>query len=106
MGFILFILSLQNSDTFNILQTLNSKKSLPVGKLSTILHNVASYLDCLPLEAGLGPGIITWSGLLSQFEGFFRKLVMLLPTIDDITPAHRIMISIMKVPGIQQSKVS
>lgn len=54
----------------------------------------------------MGPGIITWSGLLSQFEGFFRKLVMLLPTIEDITPAHRIMISIMKVPGIQQSKVS
>ncbi|XP_033217095.1 protein unc-79 homolog [Belonocnema kinseyi] len=87
-----------------LLETLNTKKSIPLGRLSTILHNIACYLDCLPLEAGLGPGTITWSGLLSQFEGFFRKLVLLLSSIEDITPALRIMISILKVPGIQQSK--
>lgn len=86
-------------------QTLNGKKSLPVESLPIILHNVACYLDCLPLEAGLGPGAATWSGLLAHFDGFFRRLVLLLSSIEDTTPLLRIMISILKVPGIQQIKV-
>ncbi|XP_034946562.1 protein unc-79 homolog isoform X2 [Chelonus insularis] len=87
-----------------LLETLNGKKSLPVDHLPIILHNIACYLDCLPLEAGLGPGATTWSGLLTQFDGFFRRLILLLSSIDDTTPLLRIMISILKVPGIQQSK--
>ncbi|XP_067215729.1 protein unc-79 homolog isoform X2 [Linepithema humile] len=87
-----------------LLETLNMKKSLPLERLPIILYNIACYLDCLPLEAGLGPGATTWSGLLVQFDGLFRRLVLLLPSIEDITPLLRIMISILKVPGIQQSK--
>lgn len=81
------------------------KKSLSLERLPIILYNIACYLDCLPLEAGLGPGATTWSGLLVQFDGLFRRLVLMLPSIEDITPLLRIMISILKVPGIQQSKV-
>ncbi|XP_011310336.1 protein unc-79 homolog isoform X3 [Fopius arisanus] len=87
-----------------LLETLNGKKSLPVDNLPIILHNVACYLDCLPLEAGLGPGAATWSGLLAHFDGFFRRLVLMLASIEDITPLLRIMVSILKVPGIQQTK--
>lgn len=87
-----------------LLETLNNKKSLPVDNLPTILHNIACYLDCLPLEAGLGPGATTWGGLLAQFESFFRRLILLLPSIEDTTSLLRIMISILKVPGIQQTK--
>ncbi|XP_032682267.1 protein unc-79 homolog isoform X3 [Odontomachus brunneus] len=87
-----------------LLETLNMKKSLPLERLPIILYNIACYLDCLPLEAGLGPGVATWSGLLAQFDGLFRRLVLMLPSIEDITPLLRIMISILKVPGIQQSK--
>lgn len=89
----------------SILQTLNMKKSLPLERLPIILYNIACYLDCLPLEAGLGPGAATWSGLLAQFDGLFRRLVLMLSSIEDITPLLRIIISILKVPGIQQSKV-
>ncbi|XP_074099660.1 UNC-79 domain-containing protein isoform X1 [Cotesia typhae] len=87
-----------------LLETLNNKKSLPVENLPTILHNIACYLDCLPLEAGLGPGATTWGGLLAQFESFFRRLILLLPSIENTTSLLRIMISILKVPGIQQTK--
>ncbi|EFN81676.1 Uncharacterized protein KIAA1409 [Harpegnathos saltator] len=87
-----------------LLETLNMKKSLPMERLPTILYNIACYLDCLPLEAGLGPGVATWSGLLAQFDGLFRRLVLMLPAVEDIIPLLRIMISILKVPGIQQSK--
>lgn len=74
-------------------------------RLPIILHNIACYLDCLPLEAGLGPGAATWSGLLTQFDGLFRRLVLMLSSIEDSLPLLRIMISVLKVPGIQQSKV-
>ncbi|KAL2737008.1 protein unc-79 isoform X10 [Vespula squamosa] len=87
-----------------LLETLNAKKSLPVERLPIILHNIACYLDCLPLEAGLGPGAATWSGLLTQFDGLFRRLVLMLSSIEDTLPLLRIMISVLKVPGIQQSK--
>lgn len=89
-----------------IFQALNAKKSLPMERLPTILYNIACYLDCLPLEAGLGPGAATWSGLLTQFDGLFRRLVLMLSSIEDTTSLLRIMISLLKVPSIQQSKVS
>ncbi|XP_066589783.1 protein unc-79 homolog [Prorops nasuta] len=88
-----------------LLETLNTKKSMPIERLPIILHNIACYLDCLPLEAGLGPGAATWSGLLAQFDSFFRRLILMLSSIEDTTPLLRIMISLLKVPGIQQSKV-
>lgn len=81
------------------------KKSLPLERLPIILYNIACYLDCLPLEAGLGPGSVTWSALLTQFDGLFRRLVLILPSIEDINPLLRIMVSLLKVPGIQQAKV-
>ncbi|XP_076392329.1 UNC-79 domain-containing protein isoform X6 [Megachile rotundata] len=87
-----------------LLEALNAKKSLPVERLPIILYNIACYLDCLPLEAGLGPGAATWSGLLAQFDGLFRRLVLMLSSIEDTTSLLRIMISLLKVPGIQQSK--
>ncbi|CAK9822552.1 Protein unc-79 homolog [Anthophora retusa] len=87
-----------------LLEALNAKKSLPTERLSIILYNIACYLDCLPLEAGLGPGATTWSGLLAQFDGLFRRLVLMLSSIEDTTPLLRIMISLLKVSGIQQSK--
>ncbi|XP_076235457.1 UNC-79 domain-containing protein [Calliopsis andreniformis] len=87
-----------------LLEALNTKKSLPMERLPVILFNIACYLDCLPLEAGLGPGATTWSGLLAQFDNLFRRLVLLLSSIEDTTPLLRIMISLLKVPGIQQSK--
>ncbi|XP_012272273.1 protein unc-79 homolog [Orussus abietinus] len=87
-----------------LLETLNAKKSLPVERLPIILHNMACYLDCLPLEAGLGPGAATWGGLLAQVDSLFRRLILLLSSIEDVTPLLRIMISVLKVPGIQQFK--
>lgn len=95
----------QNMIIHFFFQSLNTKKTLPLERLPTILHNVACYLDCLPLEAGLGPGAATWGGLLSQIDGLFRRLVLLLNSIEDMTPLLRIMVSVLKVPGIPQFKV-
>lgn len=65
---------------------------------------MASYLDCLPLEAALGPTSPIWSNVLQQLETFFRRLVLLLQTIEDVSPLLRIMITIFKIPVISQYK--
>uniref|UniRef100_A0A1B6C403 Protein unc-79 homolog n=1 Tax=Clastoptera arizonana TaxID=38151 RepID=A0A1B6C403_9HEMI len=87
-----------------LLEGLNSKKSLPLDILPVVLHNVACYLDCLPLEAGLGPGSGTWSGLLTQLELLFRRITLVLNSLNDVTPLLRIMISVLRVPGVSACK--
>ncbi|RZF46360.1 hypothetical protein LSTR_LSTR011144 [Laodelphax striatellus] len=85
-----------------LLESLNSKKSLE--GMPLILFNMACYLDCLPLEAGLGPGSGTWTALLTQLELLFRRLALQLSSLHDIVPLLRIMISVLRVPGIAACK--
>ncbi|XP_065166264.1 protein unc-79 homolog isoform X3 [Atheta coriaria] len=87
-----------------LLETLNSKKTLPIDSLPRIMENLACYLDCLPLEAALGPTSPLWSNVLQQLEILFRKMIFLLNTIEDIMPMLRIMITIFKIPVISQYK--
>lgn len=86
-------------------QCLNSKKTLAVDTISVIFQNMACYLDCLPIEAGLGPTAPLWSALLSQLEILFRRIVFFLNQLDDLVPLLRIMVSVLKIPVITQYKV-
>ncbi|XP_066903218.1 protein unc-79 homolog isoform X4 [Halyomorpha halys] len=85
-----------------LLESLNSKKSLP-DILPIILHNIACYLDCLPLEAGLGPGSGPWSSLLTQLDILFRRLSLQIQLATPL-PLLRIMLSTLRVPGIAACK--
>lgn len=85
-------------------QTLNSKKILAVDTLPTIVENMAAYLDCLPLESGLGTVTPLWNTLLSQLEILFRRIVFFLSSFEDLVPLLRIMISILRIPCINQFK--
>ncbi|XP_076284317.1 UNC-79 domain-containing protein isoform X2 [Lasioglossum baleicum] len=87
-----------------LLESLNAKKSLPTERLPVILHNISCYLNCLPLETGLGVGSPIWHGLFTQFDNLFRRLTLMLSSIEDATPLLRIIISLMKVPPIQPMK--
>lgn len=86
-------------------QTLNSKKILPIDILPTVLDNMACYMNCLPLEAALGPNTPMWSTVLQQLEIFFRKIILLLNILDYISPLLNIMASVFKTPLISQFKV-
>ncbi|XP_072402043.1 protein unc-79 homolog isoform X3 [Diabrotica undecimpunctata] len=87
-----------------LLETLNSKKTLPVDILPTILQNMACYLNCLPLEVALGASTPMWGTVLQQVEILYRKLLFLLNTMDDIIPLLKIMSSLFKIPLISQFK--
>ncbi|XP_063244249.1 protein unc-79 homolog [Bacillus rossius redtenbacheri] len=80
-----------------LLESLNSKKSLPVDTLPVIIHNMACYLDCLPLEQG-------YAAWLLQLEALLRRLSLTLHTLQDVLPLLRIMVAVLKVPGISQFK--
>lgn len=84
---------------------MNTKKILPIDILPTILQNMACYLNCLPLEAALGPNAPTWSTVLQQIEILYRKIILLMNMLDDITPLLKIMSSVFKTPLISQFRV-
>lgn len=84
---------------------LNSKKTLPVDILPTILQNMSCYLNCLPLEAPFGPSTPIWSAVLQQLEILYRKMIFLLNAMEDITPLLKIISSVFKIPLISQFKV-
>lgn len=73
--------------------------------MPTILQNMACYLECLPLEAAAGPTTSTWSAVLQQLEILYRRILLLLNTIDDIAPLLKIMICVFKIPTVSQHKV-
>lgn len=66
---------------------------------------MACYLNCLPLEAALGPNAPMWSTVLQQLEILYRKIILLLSMLEDIMPLLRIMLSVFKTPLISQFKV-
>lgn len=88
-----------------LLETLNSKKTLPTDMMPTILANMAVYLSCLPLENALGPTTPMWGTVLQQLEIIYRKLLFMLSAFEDVTPLLNIMASMFKLPLITQFKV-
>lgn len=86
-------------------QTLNTKKTLSPDAMVVICKNMAAYMEHLPLEVGpVQPGS-PWLTLLAQMELFFRRIVLLLPTMDDVLAPITVMSSIFKFPGISSCKV-
>lgn len=79
---------------------------LPAESLPMILENMACYLECLPLDPGLGSMSNLWGAVLLQLESLYRRILFLLNSLDEITPLVKIMVCILKVPVIVQYKVS
>lgn len=83
-----------------LLETLNSKKTLPVDMLPIILRNLSEYLQCLPIDNISGS---IWSTAVQGIDSLFRRIVFILPSLDEADNLLHIMTSILKVP--QLSKV-
>ena len=48
----------------------------------------------------------TWSNILTQFDSFFRRLPLYLPNPCDMSPVLKVIITILKMPGLAAVKVS
>jgi len=68
-----------------------------------IIENVATYLECLPLEAASA----TWSAVIPLCEAFFRRVTPLLQSPEDgIDGIMRTMACLLRLPGISSFKVT
>jgi len=77
-------------------ETLNNKKTLPID-MPVILRNLSEYLLCVPIDS-LTSNI--WSSAIQGIESLFRRIVFILPTIDEAENLLSIMASVLKMPGL------
>lgn len=63
-----------------LVESLNSKKTLPTDTLPNTIRNMAEYMHLvLPDTVNYGP----WAAALQSLETFFRRLIMVLPHFDE-----------------------
>lgn len=81
-----------------LVESLNSKKTLPLETLPVTLRNMGEYLHCVPLDAGISS--VTWSPVIQGIEALFRRLVLILGNLDEPDYLLNIMVAVLKVPCI------
>jgi protein unc-79 len=82
-----------------LVETLNNRKSLPV-ELPIIMRNLSEYFNCIPVDCLSSAPI--WTTAVQGIEQLFRRIVFILPTMDEIESLLNIMISVFKIPNCQK----
>lgn len=81
-------------------ESLNSRKSLPVDVLPVIIRNLSEYLHAVPNDS---VGANMWVQAVQGIEGLYRRILLILPSLDEADHLLTIMISILKVPGLNKN---
>lgn len=76
-------------------------KNISSEQMTNIINNLALYMDCIGLETSSPQ----WSNILTQFDIFFHRLLVLIPNPCEIKPVLTIMVSVLKIPGLTAVKV-
>lgn len=80
-----------------LVEALNAKKTLPLDTLPVSLRNMGEYLNCVPIaEAQLANPI--WSTLVQGIEALFRRLVLILHSLDNPDYLLNIIVAVLKIP--------
>jgi hypothetical protein len=80
-----------------LMEALNSKKTLPI-ELSIIMRNLSEYLQCIPIDSLNAPNI--WTAAIQGIESVFRRIIFILPSMEEIESLLNIMISVFKMPQL------
>lgn len=83
-----------------LVESLNSKKTLPLETLPTILRNMGEYLTCIPTDIGISP--LIWTPVMQGIETLFRRLVLVLNSLDDPDYLPHTMVAVLKTPNISK----
>lgn len=81
-----------------LMESLNSKKTLPMETLPITLRNMGEYLNCVPIEAGISGSL--WAPVLQGIDTLFRRLVLLLNSLDSPDYLLNIIVAILKLPAV------
>ncbi|GAB0098713.1 protein unc-79 homolog [Sergentomyia squamirostris] len=82
-----------------LVENLNSKKTLPLDTLPVSLRNMAEYLQCIPSD--IGPGI--WSTTIQGIDTLFRRLILILPSLEEPESLLDIMVTLLKIQGVSKA---
>ncbi|XP_055716676.1 protein unc-79 homolog isoform X6 [Phlebotomus papatasi] len=82
-----------------LVESLNSKKTLPLDTLPVTLRNLAEYLQCLPSD--IGPGV--WSTTIQGIDALFRRLVLILHSLEEPESLLDIMVCLLKIQGVSKA---
>ncbi|XP_023177086.1 protein unc-79 homolog isoform X8 [Drosophila hydei] len=69
------------SPIYMVCESLTSKKALPVDQLPIIFRNMAEYLQCVPVEAGVG--LAVWSQAMQAMESLLRQVIVIMPSLSN-----------------------
>lgn len=83
-----------------LVDNLNSKKTLPLETLPTWLRNLGEYLQCVPMDAGIGAPI--WTQVVQGIETLFRRIILNLNSLEEPTYLLDIMVCLLKIPGVSK----
>ncbi|XP_070493923.1 protein unc-79 homolog isoform X3 [Chironomus tepperi] len=83
-----------------LMESLNNKKTLPLD-LPIIMRNLNEYLLCLQIESLNAP--VIWTTAIQGIDSLFRRIVFMLPSMDEIESLLSIMVSVFKMPGLPKS---
>ena len=76
-------------------------KNVTNEQMMTVVENLAIYMDYIALETSSPQ----WNNILFHFDLFFRRLPTFLPDEWDTTPVLKIMVGVLKIPGLTSVKV-
>lgn len=71
-----------------------------------MLLNVTSYIDLLTIDISGTTSTLNWTTILSQFDTLFRKIQLSISSFDNINLIFKLMIVVLKIPGIISVKVN
>ncbi|XP_032588407.1 protein unc-79 homolog isoform X6 [Drosophila mojavensis] len=69
------------SPIYMVCDSLTSKKALPIDQLPIIFRNMAEYLQCVPVEAGVG--LAVWSQAMQAVESLLRQVIVIMPSLSN-----------------------
>lgn len=84
-----------------LIESLSSKKTLPLETLSVTLRNMSEYINCVPLDAGISTAV--WAPVVQGIEALFRRLVLVLPSLEQPDYLLSIMVTLLKIPCVPKA---
>lgn len=83
-----------------LVESLNSKKTLPMETLPAMLRNMGEYLSCIPLDAGIS--LLVWTPVVQGIEALFRRLVLIFNNLENPDYLLNIVVAVLRIPSVSK----
>lgn len=84
-----------------LVESLNSKKTLPMDTLPITLRNMGEYLNSVPSDL---TGF-SWTPVIQGIEALFRRLVLIMHSLNDPDYLLNIIVAVLKIPSVMKVNV-